>query len=95
MHDSICNAILTMVSNDPMASAAEKKIIEEVCTGKGLPVKRKKLILRKEVLNILGVSAPTLRQYIKKNLLKEIRLSCRKIRFDYDEVVSFAENGGA
>ena len=92
MNDSISTAIITMVSNDPTASDAEKQGIEAICKGK-VPQKRKKLILRKDVLSILGVSEPTLRKYIQRGYLPEIKLSCRKSRFDYEQVMLFAEQG--
>ena len=92
MLDSILNAILTLAKSDPDAKATNIKMIEDVCKGK-LHEKPRKLILRKDVLNILGVSAPTLRKDIKSGLVNEIKLSSRKRRFYYDEVISFAENG--
>ena len=93
MNSSISTAIVAMVRNDPLASDAEKKGIEDICTGKAFPQKRKKLLLRKDVLSILGVSEPTLRKYIRRGYLPEIKLSCRKSRFDYDQVMLFAEQG--
>ena len=92
MHKSILSAILTMVASDSSATASEKKLIEDLCSGRACP-KHKTLIPRKEVLKLLGVSAPTLRKYIKNRYLTEIKLSSRKSRFDYDEVLLFAEQG--
>lgn len=93
MNCDISSAILSMVRSDPKATSAEKKIIEDICTGKTANHIRKKLILRKEVLDILGVSPPTLRKYIQNGFLTEIKLSSRKSRFDYEQVVLFAEQG--
>ena len=92
MLDSIMNAILTLAKSDPDAKATEIKMIEDVCKGR-LQEKPRKLIHRKDVLSILGVSAPTLRKYIKAGLVNEIKMSSRKSRFYYDEVISFAETG--
>ena len=44
---------------------------------------------------MLGVSRPTLLQYIRDKKVREVRLSSRKVRFYYDEILDFAQNGEA
>ena len=51
------------------------------------------LIGARQAMEILGVSRPTLRAYAKQGLITQIAFSSRKIRFDEDNVRSFADNG--
>ena len=51
------------------------------------------LIGAKQAMEILGVSRPTLRSYVKQGFIKQIAFSTRKVRFDEDEVRCFADNG--
>ena len=44
-------------------------------------------------MEILGISRPTLRAYVKSGFLTQIKLSQRKIRFDESEVLHFANTG--
>lgn len=86
------NAIMALIQSDSSINELERKVANDLCNG-NLMHRRKRLILRKEVLQILGISIPTLRKYIRMGLVKEIKLSKRKSRFDYDEIISFADNG--
>ncbi len=86
------NAIMALIQSDPSANELERKVAADLCNG-NLMHRKKRLILRKEVLQILGISIPTLRKYIRMGLVNEIKLSKRKSRFDYDEIIRFAENG--
>ena len=51
------------------------------------------LIGAKQAMEILGVSRPTLRSYVKQGFINQIAFSTRKVRFDEDEVRCFADNG--
>ena len=86
------NAIRALIQSDPSVNDIERKAANDLCNG-NLVLRKKRLILRKEVLQILGISIPTLRKYIRMGLVKEIKLSKRKSRFDYDEIIRFADNG--
>jgi len=44
-------------------------------------------------MEILGISRPTLRAYVNDGYLTQIKLSQRKIRFDEDELLHFANVG--
>ena len=92
MNQEIKNIILTLITNDSSCGETERQTLSDWLNGRhGMPAKR--LVGRREVLEMLGVSAPTLRGFIRRGLIKEIRLSPRKARFMYDQVVSFAETG--
>lgn len=90
MSNDFVKAIKALVSAYPDISPKRKQAILSAC---GNNPERRKLIKRKEVLEILGVSAPTLRGYIKSGLIREICLSARKRRFDFEEIVLFANAG--
>ena len=91
MTPSTIEAITLIVKNDPTTTAEELKAIQSLKNG--LRSRRLKLVNRKEVMTILGVSAPTLRKLIRLGKITEIKISQRKSRFDYEQVVSFLENG--
>lgn len=92
MHDSFLTTIITLVNAAPDLDEAQRKNILAACTRKNI---HRKMIKRKEVLALLGVSRPTLLQYIRDKKVREVRLSSRKVRFYYDEILDFAQNGEA
>jgi predicted DNA-binding transcriptional regulator AlpA len=51
------------------------------------------LIGARQAMEILGVSRPTLRAYVKQGFISQIGFSSRKIRFDEDEIRRFADTG--
>lgn len=51
------------------------------------------LIGARQAMEILGVSRPTLRAYVKQGFISQIGFSSRKVRFDEDEIRRFASNG--
>jgi len=51
------------------------------------------LIGARQAMEILGVSRPTLRAYVKQGFISQIGFSSRKVRFDEDEIRRFADNG--
>lgn len=53
----------------------------------------RRLIGARQAMEILGVSRPTLRGYVKQGFVSQIGFSSRKVRFDEDEIRSFADNG--
>jgi len=81
-------SILKTVLEDLKVPASDQAEIMAIIQHQ--PGKRRKLISRGETLALLGISAPTLRQYIRRGLVHEFRLSARKIRFDADEIERLA-----
>jgi len=51
------------------------------------------LIGARQAMEILGVSRPTLRSYVKQGLIAQISFSQRKVRFDEIEIRNFADKG--
>ena len=86
------NAFLAMAA-DPSCTAAEKRFIVDFCSGKFASAQPQTLIRRREVLQLLGVSEPTLRKYVRDGWIKEIRQSARKIRFAREQVLDFLHHG--
>ena len=91
MTPTTIEAITAIVKNDPTTTEEEKKLIRSLVNGPN--ARRKKMINRKEAMQLLAVSAPTLRKLIKSGKISEIKISSRKSRFDYEQVVAFLENG--
>jgi len=56
-------------------------------------VPHRHLIGARQAMDILGVSRPTLRSYMKHGFITQIAFSSRKVRFDEDEIRRFASNG--
>ena len=55
--------------------------------------RHRNLIGARKAMEILGVSRPTLRSYMKQGFITQIAFSSRKVRFDEDEIQHFADNG--
>lgn len=88
------NLIITfesLLDSDSKVTAEQKKAILAAC--KSAPNKRR-FVKRKEALQILDISAPTLLKLIRAGKVDVYRLSARKCRFDLDEIETIA-NGGS
>lgn len=46
-------------------------------------------------MELLGISRPTLRAYVRQGLLTQINLSSRKVRFAQEQVEQLASYGAA
>lgn len=82
--------IRTILSGDETVTGEHAESIIRSCKQ---PVVRRHLISAKKAMEILGISRPTLRAYVVCGYLTQINLSPRKIRFDEDEVLHFANTG--
>ena len=54
---------------------------------------RPTLITRKQAADILGVCAESVKRYEKKGLVRAIRFTARRLRYDEAEIIDFANNG--
>lgn len=90
MNQNIIAAVESLLNSDVEVSPEQRKNILAAC--KSAPKKRR-MGNRKEVLQILGVTAPTLLNYIRAGKVDVLKLSTRKCRFDLDQVEALA-NGG-
>lgn len=82
--------IRTILSGDETVSGEHADSILRSCKQ---PTVRRHLVNAKKAMEILGISRPTLRAYVKSGRLTQIKLSQRKTRFDEDEVLHFANMG--
>ncbi len=54
---------------------------------------RREVITAKKAMELLGISRPTLRAYVRQGLLTQINLSSRKVRFAQEQVEQLASYG--
>lgn len=59
---------------------------------RAVPVKPKPVGVR-QAAQVLGCHPKTLYRYVRKGLLHTIHYSCRKVRFDLNEIEAFAARG--
>ena len=56
---------------------------------------RREVITAKRAMELLGISRPTLRAYVRQGLLTQINISSRKVRFAQEQVEQLASYGTA
>ena len=56
---------------------------------------RREVITAKKAMELLGISRPTLRAYVRQGLLTQINISSRKVRFAQEQVEQLASYGAA
>lgn len=90
MTDVTLNTIQALLKADITVTEEQAKSILRSCKQTNT---RRHLINAKEAQSILSCSRPTLRLLVKQGRLQQINFSSRKVRFDFDEVQRFANNG--
>ena len=90
MKENTIELIRTLLSSDETVSQELADNILRLCRK---PVVRRSLIGAKKAMEILQISRPTLRAYVKSGALTQINHSPRKVRFDEEEVRKFSYNG--
>ena len=90
MKENTIELIRTLLSSDETVSQELADNILRLCRK---PVVRRSLIGAKKAMEILQISRPTLRAYVKSGALTQINYSPRKVRFDEEEVRKFSYNG--
>ncbi len=90
MEQRLILAFEALLDNASEVSLEQRNKILAAC--KSVPKKRR-LIKRKEAIQILGISAPTLLKFIRAGKIDVYKLSQRKCRFDLDQIETIA-NGG-
>ena len=90
MTQSTINTIQAILKADATVTEEQAKSILRCCKEKNT---RRHLINAREACSILSCSRPTLRLLVKQGRLEQINYSCRRVRFDFDEVQRFANNG--
>lgn len=90
MTQSTINTIQAILRADESVTEEQAKSILRCCKEKNT---RRHLINAREACSILSCSRPTLRFLVKQGRLEQINYSSRKVRFDFEEVQRFANNG--
>ena len=83
-------SIQTLLKADPTVTDEQEKCIIRSCKQTNT---RRHLINAREACSLLTCSRPTLRLLVKQGHLQQINYSSRKVRFDFEEVQRFANNG--
>ena len=78
-------AVLNLLDAVHVDEAVKKRVLLALKPTKRLMLKRA------QVLEILGVSAPTLQKYIRSGKVRPHVMSARKIRFYADEIEALAQ----
>ncbi len=81
---------MSVLSTDPTVTSEVRDAVLRATT---MTVPKRKLVNAKEACGILGVSRPTLRDYVKRGVLEQINISSRKVRFDEMQVSHLANYG--
>ena len=90
MKETTIDLIRTVLRSDETVPPEHLDSILKACRQTAV---RRKLIGAKAAMEILQVSRPTLREYVKKGLLEQINFSSRKVRFDESEVQRLSYSG--
>ena len=90
MKPTTIDMIRTILSGDETVTMEHADSILRSCKQSTV---RRHLVNAKRAMEILGISRPTLRAYVNDGYLTQIKLSQRKIRFDEDELLHFANVG--
>jgi predicted transcriptional regulator YheO len=86
--------IKMMVNNDPTIPDETRKEIINALNRKGKE-RKPKLITRKQAAEILACSTKTIDRYIERGLIKEIRFTQRRIKFNEASIITLAREGVA
>ena len=90
MNQTTISAIQALLKSDNTVTEEQAQQILNFCKK---PTVRRRLITAREAQKMLSCSRPTLRFLVKQGRLQQINFSCRRVRFDFDEVQRFANNG--
>jgi len=92
MRPEILTCIRILVESDASITPEHRREIIKVCS-RDPSRRRKRLGTAREVSVLLGCCSRTVERYARQGLLKPIRYSPRKIRYDMDEVERLVEQG--
>ena len=90
MKETTIELIRTVLNGDDTVTPELADHVIRACRHKNV---QRGLIRAQQAMEILQVSRPTLRAYVKQGALTQINYSSRKVRFDEAEVRALAYNG--
>jgi hypothetical protein len=85
--------IRAAIESDPTATPEQRKAILAIAEGKTDAKPKPKLITRKEAADLLGCCGETVKRYTARGLIRAIRFTARRLRYDEAEILNFARNG--
>jgi hypothetical protein len=86
--------IKILVNNDPTATPQQKQAILSALKGTD-QTRKPKLINRRQAADILDCSTKTIDRYVQRGLIRQIKFTERRIRFDERAIIRFAREGVA
>ena len=81
---------LVLDTDESVTEDLRLKILRTLSERPALPPK---LISRKDAAGILGLHPETVKRYTRRGLLRQINFTARKVRYDQDEIIRFANSG--
>ena len=90
MKENTKQLIISVLGNDETVTPEVRDAVLRAAT---MTMPKRKIINAKEACNILDISRPTLREYVRKGVLEQINVSSRKVRFDEVQVSHLANCG--
>lgn len=89
MNDKTKELVFAALNMDPSVTEGEKQAIRRVMAG----TQRAVMITAKAVCEQLGITRRTLSNWEKNGVIIGTRMSCRKIRFNQEEVTRLLTEG--
>ena len=90
MKDTTIELIRTVLHGDETVTPELTDHVLRACRHKNV---HRGLLRAQQAMEILQISRPTLRAYVKQGALTQINFSSRKVRFDEGEVRALAYGG--
>jgi hypothetical protein len=82
--------IRAVAAADPYSTPELVERIVQACTQ---PRPRRRLGTKHDAAAILGCHAESVKRYARRGLLHPVRITARRVRYDLDEVIRFADHG--
>jgi excisionase family DNA binding protein len=92
MKDEIFQSIRALLQSDTTVTREQQQGILKACRDHACQTKKRVGTVR-QAADILQCHPKTVYRYVARGVLRPIRMSVRKVRFDLDQVDAFATNG--
>jgi len=85
--------IRATIESDPTATPEQRKAIMAIAEGRPEAKPKPKLITRKQAADLLGCCGETVKRYSRRGLIRAIRYTARRVRYDEAQILDFARDG--
>lgn len=92
MRDEILQSIRALLQSDATVTREQQQGILKACRDPTSQPKKRVGTVR-QAADLLQCHPKTVYRYVARGILRPIRMSARKVRFDLDQVDAFAANG--